>query len=77
MNDNGYSLTTSYVDESDEDTPAGEKEGSFTLICEKVGFPTLKYIFSVYYDHDIFVEKYENNIIDEDYNVILTWDTFS
>jgi len=54
----------------------GEFEGFFTILCEKDGYPTLKFVFKPYYNHDMWVEKFIDNVKEDDYSVILTWNDF-
>ncbi len=76
LNDAGYSITTTYVDESDSETPEGEIEATLTMICEKEGSPTIKFTFGIYYSYDIMIEKYIDDEVVEGWMTFLTWNEF-
>jgi len=76
LNDAGYKITTTYVDESDSETPEGEIEATLTMICEKEGSPTIKFTFGIYYSYDILIEKYIDDEAVDGWMTFLTWDEF-
>ncbi|MDC7238247.1 MAG: hypothetical protein PQJ45_10795 [Sphaerochaetaceae bacterium] len=76
LNDDGYSIETTYTDESDESTPEGEFEATLTMVCTKTDSPTITFEFEIYYPYDIWVTKYVDGVEDEDWESILTWDDF-
>jgi hypothetical protein len=76
LNDDGYSIETTYTDESDESTPEGEIEATLTMVCTKSGSPTITFEFGIYYPYDIWVTKYVDDVENEDWSTCLTWDDF-
>ncbi|NCD06212.1 MAG: hypothetical protein EOL97_08840 [Spirochaetia bacterium] len=76
LNDAGYTIKTTYVDESDSETPEGEIEATLTMICEKEESPTIKFIFGIYYNYDILIDKYIDNVAVVDWSTYLTWNEY-
>ncbi len=76
LNDAGYKITTTYVDESDSETPEGEIEATLTMICEKDDSPTIKFTFGIYYSYDIMIEKYIDDEAVDGWMTFLTWNEF-
>lgn len=76
LNDAGYTIKTTYVDESDSETPEGEIEATLTMICEKEGSPTIKFIFGIYYNYDILIDKYIDNVAVDGWSTYLTWNEY-
>ncbi|MDC7248548.1 MAG: hypothetical protein PQJ49_01355 [Sphaerochaetaceae bacterium] len=74
LNDNGYSIETTFTDETDESTPDDEFEATLTMVCTKTDSPTITFEFEIYYPHDIWVYKYVDDVEDEDWESILTWE---
>jgi len=66
----GYTIEDEYIEGDSTDLQDG---GSYTLIYTKKSSPTIRYVFVIYLGSDVCIEKYEDEVLDEDFQAYFTW----